>query len=177
MKNLSSRFRVTARFLWTRGFLGFMNRAELQQLAEMRLSDAKKLLFLGGNDDGAFYIAGYAVECALKAVIAKEWQVIVADWVQTQSPNQFPSGNDLVLSKQKYHVHNIKQLQKLARLDDLLATDRRVNSDLDLNWKEAESWSETARYELTRPRQDAVQLVEAISDPVNGVLQWIKNYW
>ena len=61
-----------------------MNRSELQQLAEIRLRDAKALLVTGENDAGAYYMAGYAVECALKAVIAKKWVSIVLDWSQDQ---------------------------------------------------------------------------------------------
>jgi hypothetical protein len=41
-----------------------MNRADLQQIAELRLQEARTLL-TGGFPDGAYYLAGYAVECAL----------------------------------------------------------------------------------------------------------------
>lgn len=37
------------------------------------MKEAKALLTLGLND-GAYYLAGYAVECALKACIAKQTQ-------------------------------------------------------------------------------------------------------
>jgi HEPN domain-containing protein len=47
-----------------------MNRADLQQLAELRITEAKVLLD-NGFYAGAYYLAGYAVECALKACIAK----------------------------------------------------------------------------------------------------------
>ncbi len=43
-----------------------MNRAELQRLAKDRLLDAKAL-FAARRWSGAYYLAGYAVECALKA--------------------------------------------------------------------------------------------------------------
>lgn len=48
-----------------------MNRGELQELALIRLQDAKVLL---DNHcfDGAFYLSGYTIECALKACIAKK---------------------------------------------------------------------------------------------------------
>jgi len=49
-----------------------MNRAELQALAELRISEAQALLTLPAPmPDGAYYLAGYAVECALKACIAR----------------------------------------------------------------------------------------------------------
>ncbi len=47
-----------------------MNRTDFQQLAEIRITEAGVLL-ANGHSDGAYYLAGYAVECALKACIAK----------------------------------------------------------------------------------------------------------
>jgi HEPN domain-containing protein len=48
-----------------------MNRKELQKLAAVRLREAK-LLLSANAPDGAYYLAGYAVECALKASIARK---------------------------------------------------------------------------------------------------------
>src|SRR5260370_26717430 len=45
-----------------------MNRAELQKMARERLLDAKALLD-GKRWAYAYYVAGYAVECALKSCI------------------------------------------------------------------------------------------------------------
>src|SRR5437764_991419 len=45
-----------------------MNRAELQQLAQERIRDAKVLL-AAKQWSAAYYLAGYAVECALKSCI------------------------------------------------------------------------------------------------------------
>lgn len=47
-----------------------MDRKELQDLSKIRLSEAKTLL-QAHLFDSAFYLTGYAVECALKACIAK----------------------------------------------------------------------------------------------------------
>ena len=47
-----------------------MNRPDFQQLAEVRIREAHALL-KDGHSDGAYYLADYAVECALKACIAK----------------------------------------------------------------------------------------------------------
>src|SRR5437868_6200615 len=47
---------------------GAVNRAQLRQLAEDRILDAGCLL-AGGRPAGAYYLAGYAVECGLKACI------------------------------------------------------------------------------------------------------------
>jgi len=47
-----------------------MNRLDLQQLAWERSGDAQELL-AAGRWSGAYYLCGYAVECGLKACIAK----------------------------------------------------------------------------------------------------------
>jgi HEPN domain-containing protein len=47
-----------------------VNRNGLQDLSKVRLKEATALLNLRMYD-GAYYLAGYAVECALKACIAK----------------------------------------------------------------------------------------------------------
>lgn len=47
-----------------------MNRAELRNLAKLRLAEAQTLL-AAARWSGAYYLSGYSVECALKACIAK----------------------------------------------------------------------------------------------------------
>lgn len=48
-----------------------MNRYDLQKLAVLRVKEGKVLL---DNKcyEGAYYLLGYAIECALKACIAKQ---------------------------------------------------------------------------------------------------------
>jgi hypothetical protein len=48
-----------------------VNRTDLQELADIRIEEAAALLALTPpKPDGAYYLAGYAVELALKACIA-----------------------------------------------------------------------------------------------------------
>ena len=47
-----------------------MNRVDFQGLSRLRIREARALLRLG-EWAGAYYLAGYAVECALKSVISK----------------------------------------------------------------------------------------------------------
>ena len=47
-----------------------LKRRDLRELALLRLKEAQVLL-ANGCWSGAYYLAGYAVECALKACIAK----------------------------------------------------------------------------------------------------------
>jgi hypothetical protein len=48
-----------------------VNRAEFQKLADLRAREAGVLL-AAKCYDGAYYLAGYAVECALKECIARK---------------------------------------------------------------------------------------------------------
>src|SRR4051812_17599161 len=45
-------------------------KADFQALADKRVREAE-ILLNAGEPDGAYYLAGYAVECALKACIIK----------------------------------------------------------------------------------------------------------
>ena len=50
-----------------------MNRFDFQRLAKIRIKEAGVLLEKRCYE-GAYYLVGYAVECALKACIAKQTQ-------------------------------------------------------------------------------------------------------
>ena len=138
-----------------------LTRTEYKTLARKRLSDAKALLKTGRNDTGAYYIAGYVVECALKACIAKQTKLY-----------QYPPRDGA-----SYYTHNVQALLGKAGLTDLLKTERQTNSTLDTNWKAVEQWAETSRYEVAVTRIKAQEIIDAIEDPVNGVLQWISAHW
>jgi hypothetical protein len=83
----------------------------------------------------------------------------------------------------KYYVHDIKDLRdKLGRkspgLESQWEADERADAELAANWATVKDWTEEARYE---PRgwtqQQAEVLLNAISDPEHGVLQWLRRYW
>ena len=84
-----------------------MNRADFQRLAELRLKEANALL-AAELPDGAYYLAGYAVECALKACIAKRTHEY--DFPEKKLVNDS-------------HTHDIKILLRLAGLSDQLKID------------------------------------------------------
>ncbi len=79
---------------------------------------------------------------------------------------------------QKAHTHNLSDLLDLAGLKTRLQLDAMAaaNPTLGINWQSVKDWSETARY-LQKTEAQARQLFEAITDPVNGVLRWIKVNW
>jgi len=62
-----------------------MNRGDFQQLAEEHLRHAKALLD-AGLYSGAYYMCGYAVECALKACISRKTNQSWWDLIKIISP-------------------------------------------------------------------------------------------
>jgi HEPN domain-containing protein len=142
-----------------------MNRSDLRKLALMRLSDAKALLKTRKNNAGAYYVAGYAVECALKACIAKN-----------QGLYPFPPRlRERELAN--YYTHNIETLIEVANLKIALDTDCASDPALQANRALVVAWSEQVRYETILSRKQAENLIKAIDDPQNGVLTWLKKHW
>lgn len=139
-----------------------MNRADLQQLAELRIAEAEALLALPVPlPDGAYYLAGYAVECALKACIAKGY-----------GAEHWPE-KDVVID---CHTHSIVKLVRLAGLGNDWKAAVATNSAFQKNWDIVKDWSERSRYER-HALTDAQELFDAINDAVNGVFPWIKVRW
>jgi HEPN domain-containing protein len=137
-----------------------VNRRELQQLANERIRDAKWLP-AGRRWSAAYYLAGYAVEAALKACIAK-----------LMKSEEFP---DKAFAE-KCWTHNLTQLIGLAKLKDDFDAALKVNADLSRNWEFVKDWSEASRYERI-PKADAEKLFAAIMERKHGVLPWLQQRW
>ena len=137
-----------------------MDRKDLQDLSKVRLREATALLQLG-LFDGAYYLAGYAVECALKASIAKETQ-----------RGEFPDRRKVESS----HSHNLRDLVKVAGLDEVQLAQAGKDPDFRTNWDVVQSWSEQSRYRRHRP-ESARALLGAVGDRRHGVISWIKLHW
>lgn len=130
-----------------------MDRGEFQEIALTRLQEAKVLL---ENEcyDGAYYLFGYVIECALKACIAKKTREY-----------EFPPN---VKTVQKLYTHNLQSL--LGEVKLILPNDVRIN------WVIVKEWSEQSRYER-HTEKEAEGMYLAVSDPNEGVLQWLKRFW
>ncbi len=139
-----------------------MNRFDFQKLASIRIEEAEGLLKLGLSN-GAYYLAGYAIECALKACIAKNIRA-----------HEFPPPQKTVA--ESYYTHDLSKLLVTAKLSSALKEDGATNSGLGKKWQTVQDWSEQARYE-EHTQQEAAELIEAIVNPTEGVLRWVKNYW
>ncbi len=154
---------MTWHYLWGDRQLSKLieTKAEFQALAEERLLEAKALLDVE-KWDGAYYMAGYAVELALKACIIKT----------LMATDAFPD-KDIV--KQCY-THAIETLVVAAKLDVARKSASDADRDLRNNWTTAKDWSEQKRYHRI-DKAEAEALYTAIADDTHGVLSWIKTQW
>ena len=139
-----------------------MNRSDFQTLAEMRIKEALALL---ENQcyEGAYYLAGYAVECALKACIARN-----------TNQYDFPPDRNTV---NRIYSHNLEWLMHEAHLERAHETETQTHSQFAVNWYHVTKWSEAARYRPSIAQQNAEDIVRAVADEENGVLTWLKKFW
>ena len=138
-----------------------MNRSDLQKIADLRVGDAKALLD-AGRFEAAYYLLGYAVECAFKSCIAKQIKEF-----------DFP---DRKLLAQSYS-HDLTKLLGLSGVAHLLEKDLETNRALESNWGVVKDWSEESRYDPSVRENWARDMYVAVTDSANGVLPWLKNHW
>lgn len=135
-------------------------RKQLQDLAKLRLREAEAL-YAAKLYDGSVYLAGYAVELALKARICRLLSVA-----------EYPIniGNS-------YKVHDLEQLRVLAGLSAEI--DVAKNKDLFDNWSKAVTWDPEGRYEAhgTNNQASAKLILDSIRAKPNGVLTWLSKRW
>ena len=137
-----------------------MNRNDLKVLAELRLKEAEALL-KKRLYDGAYYLTGYAIECGLKACIAKKTRRF-----------DFP---DLQVVKDSY-IHDLKKLIKVSGLQT--AHDEELDRDgaFAVNWAIVKDWNEGSRYER-HDASAAKSIYAAVTDDKHGVMKWLRRYW
>ncbi len=134
-------------------------RRDFKALADLRAEEARVLL-AKGKHQGAYYLAGYAVECALKACIAKKTKRF-----------EFPPKHDYV---RKLYTHGLNELLNLTGLEAQLKRDMNANKAFRDNWLTVKDWTEESRYAVSRlPAKDMYNAVTG----ANGVLPWIKLRW
>ena len=134
-----------------------MNRSDLQRFSNARIREAK-ILFGAREYSGSYYLAGYSVECALKACFARGVKRY-----------DFPD-------KRKVLIHNLTELVELANLRKELSAARQANLKLSSGWDVVCKWTEESRYSMWT-RENAEALLDAIARRRDGVLPWIKQRW
>ena len=138
-----------------------MNKSDLEALVDIRITEAEVLLEYE-NYQGAYYLAGYALECAIKACIAKQVQ-------QFDFPNK-----DLA---QKSHQHKLTDLLGVAGLKQKLSEKEQADTDFQLNWAVAKDWTVDSRYERSIESTKANDHYQAVTDENSGILAWLKTFW
>jgi hypothetical protein len=141
---------------------GPMTRNDLQELARLRLREAQTL-YKADLFDGCVYLAGYAVELALKARICRLLRV-----------KEYPSKGDL---GKAFKVHNLDHLKVLAGLSNEIEMSR--NKDLFDNWSKAVEWNPEQRYDVPGKYAAgrAKVTLDALTDKPNGVFTWLSKRW
>ena len=139
-----------------------MTRGDFKRLSRLRLQEATLLVKRKRFAPGAYYLAGYAVECGLKACIAKKTRQY-----------EFPDRDRL----RDAYVHNLTKLVSVADLQPALDRETRADRDFDVNWTTVKDWTEESRYDAAIDTRKAQSLITAISDPRHGVMRWIHRFW
>ena len=129
-------------------------------LAILRLEDAR-VLHAQNRFSGAYYLAGYAIECALKAVIAQSFRAAV-------------------IPEKRYvdriFTHDLKALLELSGLRQSFEIDAKGSANLRSAWAIATAWNEASRYEVIDPFR-AAEMMDAVGNENYGVLQWLMQRW
>ena len=138
-----------------------MNRNDLQRISRLRIKEARVLL-KEGCFLGAYYLLGYAVECALKARIAKQIK-----------RHDFP---DRKLIHDSY-THDLSKLLTLSGLEIEFQKQIKNNRSLEVNWAVVKDWSEESRYLTDILKSKATDLYSAVMGRKDGFLSWVKKRW
>src|SRR5438132_505848 len=95
-----------------------VNRVDLQQISNLRLTEGHRL-YDAGLYSGAYYLTGYAIECALKSAICRQI-----------SQHDFP---DKKLANNSF-THDLTRLLDISGLKTGFEAAMQNNAALELNW-------------------------------------------
>ena len=134
---------------------------DFKMLAQSRLDEAE-LLHANRMYLGAYYLAGYTAEFALKAAICKRLDIEMFD------------GSRIVADAAKpLFVHKLDTLLIFSGLHSELQREK-ANPAFDAAWSEVSAWKEDRRYNPT-------SIIEPQSrdflNAINTFLTWIHNFW
>jgi hypothetical protein len=133
----------------------------LRLLADSRLKEAGVLLDKACWT-GAYYMTGLAIECALKAYLARAVQ-----------QHDFPDKNFV----NRAYTHKLKELVQIdAVLWEELQKEFSGDEKLASNWSTVLLWNDENRYEMVEELQ-AKSLYAATTEPDYGVMEWIRRRW
>ena len=138
-----------------------LTRKHLQEdLVHVRLIEAR-LLLDSRSYSGAYYLTGLALECALKACIAR-----------SSAQYDFPE----LKRVQDSWNHDLTKLLGTAGLNEEHAKKSRTDPQFDANWRTAKDWRVDSRYEQ-RSENEARDIYNASTEPGHGIIPWIEEHW
>lgn len=138
-----------------------MDRTKLQELAELRLGDAEALLAVG-RWDGAYYLLGYCVECALKACVAKQFRL-----------HEVPDKKLI----NTFYTHRLDELLTISGVKSEMESHAKTDANFEINWNTVRDWSEAARYDIGITEAFARGMHDAVTNVASGILPWLKTQW
>ncbi|WP_156467569.1 hypothetical protein [Methylobacterium sp. Leaf102] len=133
-----------------------LRRATLQRVATAKLEDAV-LLLAHQRFSNAHYLAGFAVEIGIKAVIAARFQA-----------ETIPDKNFVF----DLYSHDIAKLIKLAGLSQELRSKEESDSSFAAQWAIVCEWKPDLRYDSS----DAISS-QLMINATQDVIEWIKKFW
>jgi HEPN domain-containing protein len=126
----------------------------------MRVREAR-ILLRAKEWSGAYYLGGYAVECALKACIARQFKRY-----------ELPDKNIV----EKSYTHSLSALVRVAGLEPTLLTELGTNTSFYINWNVVKDWTVESRYGVVSDKA-ATDFLKAVTNRQNGILRWVRARW
>jgi len=131
-------------------------RRDLLDLALRWNTDARTLL-AASRYDGAYHLAGIALECMLKARIAGFTKA-----------EEFPDPDQV----KRAWIHDPNRLLKEAGLEQALD---HAPPDVQVNWAIVKDWTIDTRYSTAADPRLVKGFLDALDDPTHGVLAWLRS--
>ena len=121
------------------------------------MEDAR-ILVAAGRFGGAYHSGGVALECMLKAKIAKSIQA-----------EEFP---DRKLAQEAW-LHDPTKLLKLADLERFMDA---ATPEIQTNWTTVKDWTIDSRYNLHVSPRTVTAFLGALDDLTDGILPWLRSH-
>lgn len=145
----------------------------IRTLAILRLEEAE-ILAQNTKPDGAFYLAGYSVELALKARIAERLGIVSLFADKIAAADEF---TDIGKLKSLVQTHNLDTLFAMAGLKQAFDQEKRIRKDFLKFEVLLKTWTEKWRY---RPpgevSEGSVQSFIQFLTAEQGLLAWIAKH-
>ncbi|MDR1964174.1 MAG: HEPN domain-containing protein [Planctomycetaceae bacterium] len=146
---------------------------EIEILAWERLDEAK-VLYENQKYDGAFYLAGYAVELMLKAKIASRFGITGLFDDSDPMSNTIEGIGDV---RRAVKTHNLRVLMIFSCLREEFETECETNAEFSFFADMLlGGWSEQSRYKTlgSTNREILKEILDILENKTQGILQWIK---